>query len=170
MTTNLNEIPPPIGEAGESRLPAAALRYARIESLLGFLIFIGVGAALVFFIKNPDFTGVFVRVVLPLVALWMIFDVLIYQSIQFKNYSYTITPDYVYRAKGRFFRRTITISVPQILNIGLSQGPLLKMQGLVYLHVTCITESEKLGPLLPEAAQSIRASILESQVRGKNDG
>ncbi len=85
------------------------------------------------------------------------------QSPEVANTSYTVTPDYVYIARGWLWRRSTVIATAQILNVEIVQGPLLRAFDAVSVRFTCISEVEGLGPLERDAAERIRATVLRAQ-------
>ena len=55
------------------------------------------------------------------------------------------------------------IATPQVLNVEIVQGPLLRAFDVVSVRFTCITDIERLGPLRREAAEEARMTVLRSQ-------
>lgn len=147
-------------DPGVERLADSAVRYWNLRSVIGGVLFLAVCAAavLIFRAEWMFFWGPWV--VAPLVVLSVVTDVLIIHRIQFRNYSFTVTPEFVYIARGRLTRRTATIPTSQILNVETAQGPLLAALGLVAVRFTCLLEVDGIGPLPPDAAERIRHAVL----------
>jgi hypothetical protein len=88
-----------------------------MRSMLGgaFLLAVCAGAVLILRWEWMFFWGPWI--VAPLVVIGVLIDVLVMNRIQFRAYSFTVTSDYVYVARGRLFRRSATIPTSQILNV-----------------------------------------------------
>jgi membrane protein YdbS with pleckstrin-like domain len=74
--------------------------------------------------------------------------------------TYSVDASQVQVARGKVFRRVVTISTAQILNIEIRQGPLLRHFGLVKVKFICIADVETLGPVSVTAAEAMRHTIL----------
>ncbi|MFD2793541.1 PH domain-containing protein [Promicromonospora vindobonensis] len=152
---------PAAGDPGAERLADAAVRYWNLRSLIGGVFFLAAcaGALLIFRAEWMFFWGPWV--VAPVVVLGVLIDVLMANRVQFRNYSFTVTPEFVYVARGRLFRRSATIPTAQILNVETVQGPLLASMGLVTVRFTCLLEVDGVGPLTPDRAEHIRRAVLD---------
>lgn len=155
--------PPAHGAPGRDALAPNALAYLNLRDAV-VTIAVGVGLAVgIAFV--PDDT---VRV-----ALWVVLTVLMASSLlielpwlnrmQVRHTSYTVTAEYVYVTRGWLWRRTVVIATPQVLNVEIVQGPLLRAFDVVSVRFTCITDIERLGPLRREAAEAARMTVLRSQ-------
>jgi uncharacterized protein len=156
----MNSRLPLAGDPGAEHLADSAVRYWNIRSVVGGVIILMTCVGAIFVVRSEwiFFWGPWVAV--PLVVIGVLLDVVLINKIQFRNYSFTVTADYVYVARGRLFRRSATIPTSQILNVETVQGPLLAAMGLVTVRFTCILDVDGIGPLMPDAAERIRHAVL----------
>jgi membrane protein YdbS with pleckstrin-like domain len=103
-------------------------------------------------------------VLCPLVAVAVVVDLVLLNRWQFKNYSYTVTPRFVYVARGRLFRQSMTLSAAQILNVEIRRGPILSRFDLAEVHFTMVVDTEPLGPVTWPEALRIRDLVLGEPV------
>lgn len=154
---------PVAGGPGVERLADQAVRYWNIRSVVGDVVILALcaGAIAIFRAEWMFFWGPWV--VAPLVVVSGLLDVLLFNRIEFRNYSFTVTEDYVYVARGRWFRTSATIPTSQILNVSTAQGPLLRAAGLVKVQFTCLLDVDGIGPITQEDADRIRRTVLNQQ-------
>lgn len=152
---------PVAGDPGTERLADSTIRYWNIRSMNGGGLFLAAcaGVLLIFRAEWMLFWGPWV--VAPVVVLSVVLDVLVLNRVQFRSYSFTVTPEFVYVAQGRLFRRSATIPTAQILNVETVQGPLSASMGLVTVRFTCLLAVDGVGPLLPDRAERIRRAVLD---------
>lgn len=155
--------PPAHGGPGRDVLAPRALAYLNLrDTIVTIAVATGVAVGIAFV---PDDT---VRI-----ALWVALAVLTASSLlielpwlnrmQVRHTSYTVTTEYVYITRGWLWRRTVVIATPQILNVEIVQGPMLRAFDVVSVRFTCIADIERLGPLRREAAEDARLTVLRSQ-------
>ena len=151
---------PSAGDPGAERLADPTVRYWNMRSVIGgvaTLVACGI-IMLIFRSEWMFFWGPWI--IAPVVVIGVLLDVLVINKIQFRNYSFSVTADYVYVARGRVFRRSATIPTAQILNVETTQGPLLAALGLVTVRFTCLLDVDGIGPVLPDRAERIRRAVL----------
>lgn len=161
--------PPVAGHPGAERLPRRALSYLNARDGLGTVILAALLAGAAAFITDPALRTTAWIGVLVLTIAGVLVELPWLNRIQTRATSYTVTTRYIYIVRGRLRRHSVMIATPQVLNVEIVQGPLLRAFGLVSVRFTCITEFERLGPLTPEAAERARAQVLASQT-GERDG
>lgn len=151
---------PAAGDPGVERLADPAVRYWNIRSVVGAAIFLAVcaGTIAIFRAEWMFFWGPWV--VAPLVVVGVLVDVLLMNRIEFQNFSFTVTEDYVYVTRGRWFRTSATIPTSQILNVATVQGPFLAAAGLVNVQFTCLLDVGGIGPITQDSADRIRRTVL----------
>lgn len=166
----MNSQLPAAGDPGAERLADSAMRYWNIRSTVGaaLLLAAGLAAVLIFRAEWMFFWGPWVLA--PIVVLGTALDVLVINRVQFQNYSFTVTSEFVYVARGRLFRRSATIPTSQILNVETVQGPLLAAMGLVAVRFTCLLDVDGIGPVLPDSAEQIRRAVLAQRADNEMAG
>jgi membrane protein YdbS with pleckstrin-like domain len=133
-----------------------------VETVARLVTVAGISAALLVWVDNRS-ALIAISAVAGFVGMGILADLILLNRLSYRNYSYTVTPDYVYIAQGRFVRRSVTIDNGKVLNVQTSQGPILRRFGLVTLRLTCIVETERLGPVAVESVEEIRRIILDEQ-------
>lgn len=151
------------GADGDQRLPERALRYLNYIDFLSITISLAVVAVIAWFVFEPPVRTVILAIAAAAWVIGVLFEIRFLNRILVRKTSYSVTRDEVYIARGMFFRRFTSIPVPQILNVEILEGPVLRKFALVKVRFTCITDIEPLGPLSPEAAEEIRDTVLTAQ-------
>ncbi len=156
--------PPRDGAPGEHSLAPGALRYRTILGAVAILAVGAIATALtLLLVHEPGWRlGVLIAVAV-FVVLSAVTDLLVLNRIEVRSTSYTATPDFVYVARGRWFRRTTVVATTQILNVEIAQGPLLRSLGLVKVTLTRIADEEAISPLTPAAASELQSVVLGAQ-------
>lgn len=157
------ERPPHVLGRGTHGLAPAALKYENIRTLILAAILTPLAVAACFQIPSPGWRiAAFVALGVLTLATFAI-DIPFVNRWEFQNTTYTVTRDTVFIRRGLLLRRTTTISTAQILNVEIAQGPLLRAFGLVKVKFACIADVESLTGLTPQAAETIRDTVLDSQ-------
>ncbi|QGQ20021.1 PH domain-containing protein [Cellulomonas sp. JZ18] len=163
------DVPPLPGAPGRERLAPRALAYFHVRSVLEVvLVAVGVGLALLAATGWRPSGWVFAALV-GVTAVGLAVEVPLLDRHKMATTSYTVDPNLVYIARGRWWRRTVSISTAQIINVESVQGPILRRFGLVMVRFTCLADVEALGPLTPEVAERVRETVLRA-ARGDADG
>lgn len=149
---------PIMGQSGTSRLPAGALAYLNIRSILGLVGMLVLACAAVGWLLEGR---VRVTVLAGAVAIFLVGlavePLLNRRTVRWTSYS--VEADFIYIARGALLRRSVFLPTRQILNVETVQGPLLQRFGLVKVRFSSITEIESLGPLSPASVLAIRSVI-----------
>jgi membrane protein YdbS with pleckstrin-like domain len=156
----MREETPTVGSAGASRLPAGAVRYWNTTTIVSAIVFAATATGVALWVDRGWVSFLVFRIAIPLAAVLAVIDCAFMNRRRFRNYSYTVTPDFVYVARGKFFRRTLAIATPNILNVEIAYGPLLRAQGLATVQFASIVGSTDLGPVTAQEADRIRQAVL----------
>lgn len=156
-------LPPAHGTPGDRSLAPRALTYLNVRESLTTVVVAVVLCAAVAFLPDPVWRAILWAVVSALTVVSLAIELPWLNRREVANTSYTVTPDYVYIARGWLWRRSTVIATAQILNVEIVQGPLLRAFDAVSVRFTCISEVEGLGPLERDAAERIRATVLRAQ-------
>lgn len=155
-------LPPPAGSPGADRLAARAGTYLNLRDATVTLVVGALVAGVAVVIPDPALRVVVWAGTALLVLVSLLVELPWLNRVRVRTTSYTVTPDFIYVVRGRLWRRSVLIATPQVLNVEIVQGPLLRSFGLVAMRFTCITETEWLGPLDPDSADRARATVLHS--------
>ncbi|MFV0373287.1 PH domain-containing protein [Microbacterium sp.] len=160
---------PVAGAPGDRRLAPAAHGYLAATGLLGTLFGGGVAlAAILLWVHDPWWRPALLIALGTLVVGGVVLDLVILNPLEIAYTSYTVTADFVYIRRGRFFRRSLVISTAQILNVEIVEGPLLRAFGVVKVSFTCLTEEKSISPVRSQEAERIRALVLDSQTDARD--
>lgn len=154
--------PPPAGSAGRDGLAPNALAYLNQRETIGTVALASALAAGAAFVPDATLRTVAWIVIGAVAVVALLVELPWLNRVHVRRTSYTVTPEYIYIARGWVWRRSVVIATAQVLNVDVAQGPLLRAHGLVMVRFTCITEVERLGPLTPGAAHRVRASVLDA--------
>lgn len=155
--------PPAAGTAGSERLAPRAFAYLNAQHALAAVV-VGSGMAFgVSFLPDSQLRIVFWIVIGLLVASSLAIELPWLNRVHVRVTSYTVTDSYVYIVRGWLWRRSAIVATSRILNVEISQGPLLRLFGLFSVRLMSIMELEHLGPLERDAAERIRATVLAAQ-------
>ena len=157
------------GDSGESRLPPTALRYLNLVDVISTsaTALVVIAAAIAFLPPEWRVAAVIAIIVASLVGVGVELPLL--NRLRVRHTSYTVTSEIVYLARGVLIRRIVTLPAAHVLNVEIVQGPILRRCDLVTIRFVTITAIEPLGPLTPDAARVIRASILGSTIGVEHD-
>ncbi|KUF07738.1 PH domain-containing protein [Leucobacter sp. G161] len=148
-----------IAISGE-RLPRRALTYANVQSVAACVV-VGGAIALVGALVPVDWVAfVAFAILIPLILVMTAVDLGFLNRLQHRSYRYTVTAAAVETSRGVLLRARSTVSPIQILSIDTLQGPILRSCGLAVLVLQTVGGPVKLGPLLPEAAATVRNQVL----------
>ncbi|WP_158270348.1 PH domain-containing protein [Mycetocola zhujimingii] len=157
------------GEPGDLGLPAQALKYLNLVDCLAISITAAGLGAIAWLVAEPPVREIVLVIIALGLATGLTFEIRMLNRIVVRKTSYTVTRDEVYIARGLLFRKYVSIPAPQVLNVEIAEGPLLRKFGLVKIRFTCITDVEALGPITPAAAESIRSTVLSAHARALHD-
>lgn len=146
--------------AGERRLPAVVLRLWHLTTVLTCLALTGLILAVVHWWDHP-WGHALLWPVLGLVAVTGVADLVVGNHLRHRGYSYTVTSDEVYVAKGVLIRHTMDLAVPQVLSVHVTRGPLQRLMGLASVRFACVVEGESLGPVHVDEAERIKRVVLQ---------
>ncbi|MFT4052748.1 MAG: PH domain-containing protein [Microbacterium sp.] len=161
--------PPAAGSPGKQRLAPRALSYLNVQHALVVVVIGCAGAGAIAFVPDSSLRGILWALTGVLVTSSLSIELPWLNRVHVRTTSYSVTGAYVYIARGRLWRRSVVIATPQILNVEISQGPLLRAFGLVSVRLLSIVELEHLGPLERDAAERIRSTVLASQLGGPDE-
>ncbi|TFD28543.1 PH domain-containing protein [Cryobacterium lyxosi] len=150
------------GEPGSDRLPNEALRYLNAIDAATALVTASAVSIVAWFVFEP-LRVVILTVIMLGVAAAIAFEIQIMNRLRMRNTSFTVTGDEIYIVRGLFFRRFTSIATSQVLNVEITEGPVLRKFGLVKIRFTCIVAVEPLGPITPAVATAIRSTVLLKQ-------
>ncbi len=144
----------------EQRLPRGALTYVRVRSLIELVAgaaVLGAGAAL---IPEPMWRVVAIAVLCGLTVIGLAIELPIIDRLRGERLSFSVRPDVITLSRGAVFRRVTIIPTRQVLNVEITEGPLLRHAGFVVVRFTSITVTPSLGPITRRTAQRIREIVL----------
>ncbi|WP_298255532.1 PH domain-containing protein [uncultured Arthrobacter sp.] len=153
---------------GTHRLPRKVLRLWHINTVLTCLVLVGVIVGIARWWDHPVI-GVLFWPVVGLVVLVGVADLVFGNLLRHRHYSYTVTEQEVYVAKGLLIRHTMNLAVPQILSIHVISGPLQRLFGLASVRFTCVVEGESLGPVPAHEAERIKRVVLTGLERRRQE-
>lgn len=159
---------PPVGEPGEHRRPASALRYAGMLSIIGQLVVTAIAIGVLLFVRTELAAWIVLAGVLPLAALWLTLELTTLNRWDQRHYTYTVSDDFVYITSGRFFRMTKTLPTPHILSVETQQGPLERSLGLMTVRFATIAGQDDLGPIAAADAERIRDRVTQVLVEQRD--
>lgn len=147
-----------------STLPASARTYWIVRAFLVALAtcLVAVGVVVAFSWPFP------VQAIVAVVAAILAVDAVLI-PLRHAWYRYSVTPEEFHISRGRFLLHTTTVAVPNILHAEVSQGPLLRLFGLVEVRIKLVVGDHELGPVSPLEAERIRQTILHSAGRRGDD-
>lgn len=154
---------PPAGASGASALAPGSLSYLRTRFALETFTGSAILAATITLLPDPALRAVAWSTLAALVVIALLIELPWLSRRHVECSSYTVTPDFVYIARGSLIRRSRTISTAQILNVETVQGPLTRRFGMLFVRFTCVAGIESLGPLDTDAADAVRAVVLKTQ-------
>lgn len=149
-----------VAAPGTHRLPPSVLNLWHIQTVLSTLVLAAAVIVVVRWWNHPIGHQLF-WLALGLVAFFGLVDVVFGNALRHRHYSYTVTGDEVYVAKGLLVRHTMDIAVPQVLSIHVVSGPLQRVFGLASVRFTCVVEGESLGPVRQQEAERIKRIVLD---------
>lgn len=124
----------PFGEPGSDRLPGEALRYLNVIDVITVLLTASVSGVVAWFVFEP--LRVILAIILLVVATAIIFEIQIMNRLRVRNTSFTVTGDEIYIVRGLLVRRFTSIATSQVLNVEITEGPILRRFGLVKIRFT----------------------------------
>ena len=154
------------GEPGSDRLPGEALRYLNVIDVITVLLTASVSGVVAWFVFE-SLRVMILAIILLVVATAIIFEIQIMNRLRVRNTSFTVTGDEIYIVRGLLVRRFTSIATSQVLNVEITEGPILRRFGLVKIRFTCIADVEPLGPVTPVMAETIRSAVLFTQMLGR---
>lgn len=160
---------PRVGKPGAHHRPASALQLTHIMTVIGHVIFAAVAVAVMLIFRTELVTNIVLLGALPLLAVTMLLDLVLWNRWEQRYYSYTVTDDFVYITSGRFFRNTKTLPTPHILGVETQQGPIQRRLQLMTLQFTTITAQQELGPIAPADAERIRDGVTRVLLGHRDD-
>lgn len=146
--------------AGERRLPAVVLRLWHLTTVLTCLVLVGLIVAVVHWWDHP-WGHALLWPALGLVAVIGVADLVVGNHLRHRGYSYTVSSEEVYVAKGVLVRHTMDLAVPQVLSVHVTRGPLQRLMGLSSVRFACVVEGESLGPVHVDEAERIKTVVLQ---------
>jgi uncharacterized protein len=149
-----------VAAPGTHRLPPSVLNLWHIQTVLTALALTATVIVAVQWWDHPLGHQLFWPA-LGLVVFFGLVDIVFGNALRHRHYSYTVTGDEVYVAKGLFVRHTMDIAVPQVLSIHVVSGPLQRVLGLASVRFTCVVEGESLGPVGQREAERIKRIVLD---------
>lgn len=153
---------------GTHRLPVEVLRLWHLNTVVTCLVLVGVIVGIHHW-WDPPVVRVLFWPVVGLVVLVGVADLVFGNLLRHRHYSYTITEQEVYVAKGLLMRHTMNLAVPQILSIHVISGPLQRIFGLASVRFTCVVEGESLGPVPAREAERIKRVVLTGLERRRQE-
>ncbi|MDO5634172.1 MAG: PH domain-containing protein [Micrococcus sp.] len=141
------------------RLPAAVRPYWTLRSIVTPVILIPI-VLVIAHVWGSELAFILQWIALGLILLGAAVELGILNRIAYRYYAYGVSKDAVDIRRGKFVRQSMTVAVPQILRVHITQGPLERMFGLASLRCHCIVEGETVGPLTLEEAERVKAVVL----------
>jgi membrane protein YdbS with pleckstrin-like domain len=151
---------PTTGAPGTTTLPGSAASYWSTHSLIGAVGVLAVVLAVALWAGGRDALEAAAWIAVPLVAVLTAVDVLILNPLRLASWSYTVTPDAVYIARGRFVRTSLVMPTAQVLNVEIAEGPILRAFGMVRVRFVCIGDGPVIGPVRPAEAEALRRRVM----------
>src|SRR5690554_6291400 len=104
MTKHQDRLELPLrGEPGAEMLAESAPRYWNVRTLVGSVAVAGLATVLTLWIGGVSALAYLAWFGIPVFVVTVVLDVLVINRMQFRHYSFTVTPDFVYIARGRIF-------------------------------------------------------------------
>jgi membrane protein YdbS with pleckstrin-like domain len=151
---------PPFQSSGGERLPGEARGYLNLRTILDVIVISGALGAASFILLPLEMRAIALASELLFFGILTVYEFQVINRLRMQYTTYSVDASQVQVARGKVFRRVVTISTAQILNIEIRQGPLLRHFGLVKVKFICIADVETLGPVSVTAAEAMRHTIL----------
>lgn len=164
-----SETPPLHGSPGREPLAPRSLAYLNTRDGAITAFATAILAVATGFLPDPALRVILWAVLGVLAAVSLLVELPWLNRMQVRRTSYTVTPDFVYITRGWLWQRSIVIATPQVLNVEIVQGPLLRAFDVVSVRFTCLADIEGLGPLTREAAERVRTTVLRSQTDASDE-
>lgn len=155
--------PPADGAPGVARLPVRARPYLDVRSAVETVASAGGLALAASMITVGTIRLVLLALIGVLLIVGLMLELPVLNRLKMAHTSYSVTPHYIYIARGRVFRRTVTLASQKVLNVESVQGPLLRRFDLVKVRFTCLADVVSLGPLTPATADHVRETVIGAQ-------
>jgi uncharacterized protein len=147
-------------DAPADRLPPRAFRYLAVRSLIEVAVGSLVLAAAAAWIPDPAFRSAVLIAIGALALAAVVVEIPLLDRRRVATTRYAVSAELVRVRHGLLIRREVSIATPQILNVEIVDGPLLRAFGLASVRLTTIGGAERLGPLEPDAAGRVRDAVL----------
>lgn len=158
----------PSGDAGESRLPRRALQGWHATTLATALPACAVIIVAAVWWGDP--IGLTLMwVLLGLITALALLDLAVINRVRHRGYSYTVSDDAVYIAKGALVRHTVDLAVPQVLSVHVIRGPVHRALGLASVRFVSVVDGESLGPVDVVEAERIKQVVLRGLERRRQE-
>jgi membrane protein YdbS with pleckstrin-like domain len=140
------------------RLDRRAIISWRIGRIIGMVIVIIIFSIGIFIVRNFSFyqkIGTYVYSAAGLIIAYMLFGIIVYPIIEYRQWRYAISEDKVEIKHGIFFIAASIIPIIRIQHISVSQGPINRKLGLYDVTISLASGSFHIECLTKEKAEMI---------------
>lgn len=142
------------------RLPEAAIKYLHVVTAFQASVIAVCGIPLAIWVLSSPWDVRAALIIGALAAISFIGEIAFLNPLRVRWTRYEVDRRAVRIHRGRLLKRHMVIPAAQLLNVTVTQGPLLERWGLAKVTFTCIAHPERLGPLSLADAERVRAAAL----------
>lgn len=147
------------------RIDPRAIKKWRLSRLIAFLIMLAVIVIAYFLLwtrVTEDFsaeaiqkTTLIAGLITGGILLLQLLNLIVYPEIEYRQWSYCLTPDRIEIKKGIIFHSTTIIPITRIQHVMVSEGPFARLYGLAKVDITTAGSTSEIDGLSAETAREL---------------
>ncbi|MCL0312104.1 PH domain-containing protein [Apilactobacillus sp. TMW 2.2459] len=151
-----------------NKLPLKVKKVWMQSAMLSLLIWIILLSAM--FLVSKYFYSISIYIFMIVIGLALLEVLIEYTLIPYRYafYSYNVSETEVRIKKGFIFRSEVSIPIARVQNVHLSQGPLLRTQGLTCVAIVTASNEHTIEALTQQEADELRLKVIKLAMEAKN--
>ncbi len=155
------------------KLDPKAIRMWQVSRLIGLAVLLILGTLAAIWLIRAGAPMLLVWLT-GLIVLIQLINLLVYPPIEYRQWSYQVTPDRIEIQKGIFFHQTRIIPTSRIQHVTVSEGPLARFYNLASVTIHTAGGQMKIDGLAKSVALEISENLKSSvnrkaQVQAEGD-